>query len=48
MPSIGIATVNTIEEILQQNSVVEAHKDFTNLNPQELILKYVQKKAVTI
>ncbi|MBX7171707.1 MAG: beta-phosphoglucomutase family hydrolase [Pyrinomonadaceae bacterium] len=46
MPSIGIATVNSFEIILQQNSVVEAHKDFTNLNPQELILKYVQKKAV--
>lgn len=46
MKSIGIATVNSIGEILQQNSVVEAHKDFTNLNPQELILKYVQKKAV--
>lgn len=40
MKSIGIATVNSIETILQQKSVVEAHKDFTKLNPQELIEKY--------
>ena len=41
MKSIGIATVNSIEEILQQNSVVEAHKDFSSLNPQQLIEKYL-------
>lgn len=40
MKSIGIATVNSIEEILQQNSVVEAHKDFLNLNAKVLIEKY--------
>lgn len=46
MKSIGIATVNSIELILEQKSVVEAHNNFTNLKPQELILKYVQKPAV--
>ena len=46
MKSIGIATLNSIELILEQKSVVEAHNNFTNLKPQELILKYVQKSAV--
>jgi beta-phosphoglucomutase family hydrolase len=43
MQSIGIATVNSIEDILKLDSVVEAHDDFTNLKPQELISKYLQK-----
>jgi beta-phosphoglucomutase len=41
MKSIGIATVNSIQEILTLDSVVEAHKDFTDLSPQELIEKYL-------
>ena len=41
MKSIGIATVNSVEEILRLDSVVEAHADFTNLEPQELIEKYL-------
>lgn len=41
MKSIGIATVNSIEEILKLDSVVEAHNDFTNLEPQNLIEKYL-------
>lgn len=45
MKSIGIATVNSIEEILKLTSVVEAHKDFKNLKPQNLIEKYVPFKA---
>lgn len=43
MKSIGIATVNSVEEILRLDSVVEAHADFTNLKPQELIEKYLPK-----
>ena len=43
MKSIGIATVNSIEDILQLDSVVEAHDDFTNLNPQNLVEKYLQE-----
>ena len=41
MKSIGIATVNSIEEILRLESVVEAHADFTELKPLELIEKYL-------
>ena len=41
MQSIGIATVNSIEDILKLDSVVEAHDDFTKLNPLELIEKYL-------
>lgn len=41
MASIGIATVNSIEDILKRESVVEAYADFTALDPQELVAKYV-------
>lgn len=46
MKSIGIATVNSIALILEQKSVVEAHENFLNLNPQEIVKSYVQKTAV--
>ncbi len=45
MKSVGIATVNSIEDILKLDSVVEAHADFNNLNPSELIEKYLTKAA---
>lgn len=41
MKSIGIATVNSIEDILKLDSVVEARTHFGELNPQELIGKYL-------
>jgi hypothetical protein len=41
MKSIGIATVNSIEDILKLDSVVEAQKDFSALKPAELIEKYL-------
>jgi beta-phosphoglucomutase family hydrolase len=41
MKSIGISTVNSIEDILKLDSVVEAHKDFVELTPQELMKKYL-------
>ncbi len=41
MKSIGIATVNSIEEILRLDSVVEAYIDFSNLQPRELIEKHL-------
>jgi beta-phosphoglucomutase len=41
MKSIGIATVNSIEDILKLPSVVLAVKDFSCLNPAELIEKYL-------
>ncbi len=43
MKSIGIATVNSIEDILKRESVVEAYEDFRGLHPQELIEKYLAK-----
>jgi beta-phosphoglucomutase family hydrolase len=45
MKSIGIATVNSIEDILKLDSVVEAHLDFINLKPQELIKKYLVENS---
>ena len=41
MKSIGIATVNSIEEILKLDSVVEADNDFSEFEPQELIEKFL-------
>lgn len=45
MRSIGIATVNTIDRIMQLDSVVEAHADFNDLEPQSLIEKYLSTRA---
>lgn len=44
MKSVGIATVNSVDEILRLDSVVEAHADFTNLEPSRLIENYLPKK----
>lgn len=41
MKAIGIATVNSIEEMMKAETVVEAHKDFTSLDPQEIVMRYV-------
>lgn len=41
MKSIGIATVNSIADILKLDSVVGAYDDFSNLNPSELIQKFL-------
>jgi beta-phosphoglucomutase family hydrolase len=41
MKSIGITTVNSAENILQCDSVVEAHADFTQLSPKDLVDRYV-------
>ncbi|MEO8074580.1 MAG: HAD family phosphatase [Acidobacteriota bacterium] len=46
MKSIGIATVNSIEEILKLDSVVEARENFTDLDARELIEKYLPISAV--
>jgi beta-phosphoglucomutase family hydrolase len=42
MKSIGIATVNSIEAMLEFDSVVEAYDNFVELNPKELIEKYLR------
>jgi beta-phosphoglucomutase family hydrolase len=41
MKSVGIATVNSIEVMLQLDSVVEAHADFVKLNPKALVGNYL-------
>lgn len=41
MKSVGIATVNSIEDILPLDSVTEAHADFTSLDPLRLIDRYL-------
>lgn len=41
MKSIGIASVNSVEDILKLDSVVEAQDDFSRLNPAELIEKHL-------
>lgn len=48
MKSIGIATVNSIEDILKLESVVEAHDDFSTLTAQEIIDSYVPSRAKAI
>ena len=45
MYSIGITTVNAAEDIIKLDSVVEAHADFTNLEPEKLIEEYIPLKA---
>lgn len=43
MKSVGIATVNSIEDILELKGVVKAKKDFTELKIEELTEKYLTK-----
>lgn len=45
MVSVGITTVNSAEDILKLDSVVEAHADFTQMRPRELVEKYVPIKV---
>jgi beta-phosphoglucomutase family hydrolase len=40
MKAVGIATVNSVSEILGLPSVVEAYPDFTSLEPQTLINRH--------
>ena len=41
MKSIGIASVNSVTDILKLASVVEAHEDFNALHPARLIAKHL-------
>lgn len=45
MRSVGIATVNSVEEILDRPSVVEAHEDFTLMKPRELVTRHLIEPA---
>ncbi len=46
MKSIGLATVNSIEDILRLDSVVEAFDDFREIKPSELIEKHLIESQV--
>ncbi len=41
MRSIGIATVNSVEDILRQSSVVAAYDNFAGIEPSEVIERYL-------
>jgi beta-phosphoglucomutase family hydrolase len=41
MKSIGLTTVNTAEDILARDSVVEAYADFTSVTARELVEKHL-------
>ncbi|MEZ5346952.1 MAG: HAD family phosphatase [Pyrinomonadaceae bacterium] len=45
MRAVGIATVNSVETIMELPSVIAAHPDFQNLSPQELIADLVPQSA---
>lgn len=47
MRSIGIATVNSVDDILKQPSVVEAHEDFGLISATELLEKYLTQRAAS-
>ncbi len=42
MKAIGITTVNSQDEVLACEAVVEAHADFADMEPAELVDKYLQ------
>jgi beta-phosphoglucomutase family hydrolase len=44
MKSIGISTVNSTEDILKLDSVVEASDNFINMYPQTLVKNYLMEK----
>ena len=41
MKAIGIATVNSIEDMMACDAVVEAYDDFTTLRAREVVEKYL-------
>ena len=43
MKAIGITTVNSREEIMNSEGVVEAHEDFRGLDPGEIVRKYTEQ-----
>lgn len=45
MTCIGLTTVNSAEDILRSDAVVEAHQDFTELVPEVLIERYMTERA---
>jgi hypothetical protein len=40
MKAIGITTVNSYDEIMQADGVVEAHANFEGLDPDRIVREY--------
>lgn len=47
MRSVGLTTVNSFEDILKQESVVTAYKDFSDIDPQRIVEKYLLEESLT-
>lgn len=41
MKAIGLTTVNSADDIISTGSVTEVHNDYTTMQPEELIAKYI-------
>lgn len=41
MIAVGLTTVNSAEDIMRTGSVVEVHADYTSMQPDQLIAKYL-------
>ncbi|HQU92388.1 MAG TPA: HAD family phosphatase [Pyrinomonadaceae bacterium] len=46
MKAIGITTVNSYDEIMQADGVVEAHADFKGIDPGEIVQKYTREREL--
>ena len=44
MKAIGITTVNSYDEIMRSEGVVEAHADFQEMDPDAIVRKYTAEK----
>ena len=45
MKAIGITTVNSYDDIMRSDGVVEAHPDFREMDPDAIVRKYTAEKS---
>ena len=45
MKAIGISTVNSFDEIISVEGVVEAHADFREIDPEKIVRRYTAEKT---
>jgi beta-phosphoglucomutase-like phosphatase (HAD superfamily) len=48
MKAIGITTVNSAEELLKLDAVVEAHANFREMSPERLVEQYLADRATAV
>jgi beta-phosphoglucomutase len=48
MKAIGITTVNSAEELLKLDAVVEAHANFREMSPERLVEQYLADRATAM